>query len=143
MRQTTLVSYETHSADIQRIRQHVFVGEQGVPKELEFDGLDHSAQHALSVFDGQAVGTGRILDDGHIGRVAVLADMRGRGIGRSLMQALIAYGEKQAFPVLWLSAQCHAASFYEFFGFIRYGAVFYEAGIEHISMRKVFTSSAN
>ena len=68
-----ICNYESHTKEICAIRHKVFVGEQNVPVELEIDGLDDEAKHALAFVDGVPIGTGRILSDGHIGRVAVLS----------------------------------------------------------------------
>jgi predicted GNAT family N-acyltransferase len=117
------------------IRHQVFVVEQKVPPELELDDHDAVSTHAL-VFagQGQVVGTGRLLPDGHIGRVAVLASWRGKGAGQAVMNALMQHARKQGYPQVELSAQCHAQAFYERLGFKAYGAAYMEAGIEHIAM---------
>jgi len=67
-----ICDYKSNIEDICAIRYEVFVDEQNVPEELEIDGLDGEAKHVLAFVDGLPIGTGRILDDGHIGRVAVL-----------------------------------------------------------------------
>jgi len=77
-----ICDYESNTEDICSIRYEVFVDEQNVPEELEIDGLDNEAKHVLAFVDGVPIGTGRILSDGHIGRVAVLKDYRGFGIGK-------------------------------------------------------------
>ena len=77
--------WSADSAALMAVRNTVFVKEQGVPVELEQDGLDPSCAHVLALEDGTPVGTGRITEKGHIGRVAVLASHRGRGIGTCLL----------------------------------------------------------
>ena len=84
-----ICDYKSHTEDICAIRYEVFVGEQNVPEELEIDGLDGEAKHVLAFVDDLPIGTGRILGDGHIGRVAVLRDYRGLGIGKMIMKELI------------------------------------------------------
>ena len=84
-----ICDYESHTEDICAIRYEVFVDEQNVPEELEIDGFDGEAKHVLTFVDGVPMGTGRILSDGHIGRVAVLKNYRGLGIGKSIMKELI------------------------------------------------------
>ena len=96
------------------IRREVFVREQGVPLQLELDKWDPSCEHAL-VFDenGIAIATGRLLPDGHIGRVAVLQDYRGLGVARSIIHALLEHASRRAGSVQ--NAQADAALFYQMF----------------------------
>ena len=125
--------------DAMPIRHDVFIVEQHVPPELELDEFDAVSTHVVAYLeDGQPVGTGRLLPDGHIGRVAVLKPWRGRGIGRMIMQALMQQARRQGLPGVELSAQYHARSFYEDMGFQAEGDIYMEAGIEHIAMRLAF-----
>ncbi len=120
------------------VRYDVFVHEQKVPEEEEVDGLDEEARHIL-VFDGDTpVGTGRMLSDGHIGRIAVLKAYRGQGIGTTVMQRFIAMARESGLQSVWLSSQCHAVEFYNKLGFIEYGEIYLDAGIDHIDMKLVF-----
>ena len=138
MNTTTIIcDYEPHTDDICAIRYEVFVDEQNVPKELEIDGLDGEAKHVLTFVDGLPIGTGRILSDGHIGRVAVLKNYRGLGIGKSIMKELIKCAQDMSLEKVWLSSQWHAHSFYLDLGFVCVGEVYKEAGIEHIKMFRV------
>jgi hypothetical protein len=133
-----VVDYATQCAPIRRIRDEVFVGEQGVPAELEHDDQDATAIHVLAFADGVPIGTGRITPEGKIGRMAVLASHRGRGGGRLILDELVAIAVRQALGRVYCSAQCHAIPFYERMGFIAYGPVFVEAGIEHRHMERSF-----
>jgi predicted GNAT family N-acyltransferase len=119
----------------QAIRMEVFVQEQNVPAELEMDQMDAVCIHAIA-YDGAgvAVGTGRLLPDGHIGRMAVRKSARGSGVGGQLLQVLMARAHARGDRVLALSAQTHAAPFYQRHGFVIEGDEFYEAGIAHINM---------
>jgi predicted GNAT family N-acyltransferase len=123
-------------ASIRHVRETVFIDEQRVPRELEFDERDPYCRHVL-VFDGDSpVGTGR-LDLGYggkVGRVAVVAAHRRGGVGTAIMERLheIARGALQ--PRLWCNAQLTAVPFYERLGYVRSGAVFVEAGIDHVRM---------
>ena len=138
MNTTTIIcDYEPHTDDICAIRYEVFVDEQNVPEELEIDGLDGKAKHVLAFVDGVPIGTGRILSDGHIGRVAVLKNYRGLGIGKSIMKELIKCAQDMSLEKVWLSSQWHAYSFYLDLGFVCVGEVYKEAGIEHIKMFRV------
>ncbi|MCC8979133.1 GNAT family N-acetyltransferase [Bradyrhizobium acaciae] len=119
------------------IRTSVFVEEQGVPMELEWDDMDTSSWHALAFADdGAPVATGRLLPDGHIGRMAVLKAARGTGIGARVLDALMAKAAELGYPELILNAQTQAEPFYARVGFARVGLEFEEAGIPHIEMRK-------
>ena len=117
------------------VRESVFVKEQQVPPELEWDGLDESCLHLLAEdARGRPIGTGRLLPDGHIGRMAVLEPWRGRGVGTALLRALMEEGRKRGFEQLVLNAQVSAIPFYERAGFRAKGAVFDDAGIPHRRM---------
>jgi predicted GNAT family N-acyltransferase len=135
MNTTTIIcDYEPHTDDICAIRYEVFVDEQNVPEELEIDGFDGEAKHVLTFVDGLPIGTGRILSDGHIGRVAVLKNYRGLGIGKSIMKELIKCAQDLSLEKVWLSSQWHAHSFYLDLGFVCVGEIYKEAGINHIKM---------
>lgn len=123
------------SALLRQVRESVFVMEQHVPAELEWDGIDAECVHALAVSqDGKAIGTGRLLRDGHIGRVAVLREWRGQGVGKRLMEFLMAEARSRHYPRLLLNSQVSAVPFYERIGFVTRGDEFDEAGIPHLEM---------
>ena len=89
---TALVSWKDAADALSDIRRRVFIDEQGVPPELEWDGLDTSAMHVMATSrEGEAIGTARLLPDGQIGRMAVLAQWRGTGVGTAMLQRLIAH----------------------------------------------------
>lgn len=134
------------------LRHEVFVVGQGVPEDLERDDLDETAEHVVALRDGTLVGTGRLLDgrtdeEGRlvpgtqgsvatVGRMAVAAGGRGVGVGRALLDRLVARAEERGILVVELHAQVHARGFYEQAGFTPYGEVYLEAGIEHVGMRR-------
>jgi predicted GNAT family N-acyltransferase len=119
------------------VREAVFVVEQGVPPEIERDDWDSRCDHALAIDSaGRVVGTGRLLPDGHIGRMAVLADCRGRGVGGLILAALVARAGERGMRRVVLNAQTHAAPFYARHGFVALGAEFVEAGIPHVAMAR-------
>jgi len=122
-------------ADAQTIRLEVFVQEQHVPAELEMDDKDAVCLHAVA-YDahGTPIATGRLLPDGHIGRMAVRKPHRGSGIGGLLLQGLMAQAKARGDQSVVLSAQTHAAPFYLRHGFVKQGDEFFEAGIAHIEM---------
>ncbi|WP_284041408.1 GNAT family N-acetyltransferase [Vreelandella olivaria] len=116
------------------IRRIVFIEEQRVPQEEEWDGHDSESIHLIATLGSEPVGTARLLPDGHIGRVAVLANARGTGIGYQLMEAAIHTARQAGHAKAELSAQVHALPFYERLGFEAHGKVFMDAGIPHREM---------
>ena len=118
------------------IRFEVFVAEQGVPPGIELDDLDERCTHALAFDDGKPVGTGRLLPDGHIGRMAVLRNWRGRGIGSLILRELVETARQRGVREIALSAQVHALAFYRAHGFATEGDIYQEAGIAHQAMRR-------
>lgn len=117
-----------------QIRFRVFVEEQQVPVEEELDERDAECLHFLLRVDGVPAGTARLLPDGHIGRVALLAPYRGTGLGRTLMQAVIDEARRRGHTTLALAAQTHAIDFYARLGFVVHGPEFLDAGIPHRDM---------
>lgn len=128
-------TWESNESAIKSIRMPVFVLEQNVPYQIDFDQNDAQAVHWVA-FDQehQPVGTARLLKDGHFGRMAVLKDFRHKGVGRLIMLAAIDYAKNLGMPTIYLNAQLPAEKFYESLEFERYGETFFEANIEHIGM---------
>ena len=134
------VSFAEAEPALHAVREQVFVQEQQVPLELEWDGLDAEALHVLAVdAKGRPVGTGRMLADGHIGRVAVLPTWRGRGVGRALVAALLELARRRGLHRVRLAAQTEAIGFYETLGFAAHGPEFMDAGIPHRHMEREVT----
>jgi predicted GNAT family N-acyltransferase len=121
------------------IRRAVFIEEQGVPEELEWDADDADAIHLLAVAgDDTPIGCARLLPDGHLGRMAVLQTWRGKGVGRVLLQKALELARAQGHTIVLLSAQTHAAGFYRRHGFVAQGDEYLEAGIPHLAMKISF-----
>lgn len=122
------------------VRERVFVDEQGVPPNLEYDDLGSEAIHAVARVDDEAVGTARLrtLEDatGRIERVAVLAPHRGRGIGRQLMETLEGVARADGIDRIVIHAQVTAEPFYHSIGYETESDVFQEAGMDHVEMAK-------
>lgn len=135
MLEVRLLQWDAAQADAKRIRFTVFVEEQRVPADLEMDEHDALCLHALAYAAGRAVATGRLLPDGHIGRMAVLKEWRGRGAGRAMLRRLIGAARARGDREVVLSAQLHAVGFYRAEGFATDGPVYEEAGIPHQEMR--------
>ena len=118
------------------VRTTVFVDEQQVPVEIERDGRDAECIHVLARdLDGHPVGAGRLMPDGRIGRMAVLRDWRGSGVGGAMLVELMAEARRRGMPEVYLHSQSHAQAFYARHGFAVDGVEYQEAGIPHIGMR--------
>ena len=131
-----LLPWESARKHAAPIRYTVFVEEQGVPRDIELDEMDPRCIHAVAFEDDKAVATGRLLPDGHIGRMAVLKEWRGRGIGGQILNALMNEARARGDREVALSAQVHATAFYRAHGFVEEGAEYLEAGIAHRDMRR-------
>ena len=124
-------------AAISALRTAVFVHEQQVPPEEEYDGRDPQARHVIAERpDGTVIGTGRLMPDGRIGRMAVARAWRGAGVGRGVLDALIACAVEDGFASVTLNAQIAALGFYARSGFAPAGPEFLEAGIRHRRMER-------
>ncbi len=121
---------------IREVRTEVFIDEQHVAPEEEWDGIDDQCLHVL-VLDasGKPVATGRLLPDGKIGRMAVRKPWRGKGVGGEILELLVDEARSRGHEYVKLAAQTHAIPFYEKFGFRRYGDEFMDAGIPHYWMK--------
>jgi len=121
---------------LREVRTLVFIEEQHVPPEEEWDGVDDQCLHVLA-FDAndEPIATGRLLPDGKIGRMAVLKEWRGKGVGSAILELLMDEAREQGHPAVKLAAQIHAIPFYEKFGFKVYGDEFMDAGIPHYWMK--------
>ena len=130
-----LISWHDGEPLLRALREKVFIQEQNVPAELEWDGLDNSCHHALALSsNGEAIGCGRITPDGHIGRVAVLPDWRRKHIGTAILELLVDFARAQHYSHVELNAQVQAIPFYQQFGFEAVGEVFLDANIPHRKM---------
>jgi len=129
-----VADWQKDNADLRRIREAVFIAEQSVAPELEWDTEDADVVHFLAFERDYAIGTARLLPDGHIGRVSVLKDWRGLKVGDRLLQAVIVEAERRGLKRQMLSAQVHATAFYERHGFKVVSSEFLEAGIPHVDM---------
>ncbi|TVP85958.1 MAG: GNAT family N-acetyltransferase [Thioalkalivibrio sp.] len=136
-------SWPADRVALQTVRCEVFVKEQNVPRSLEFDGLDATALHWLALTpEEEPVGTLRLLPSGQIGRMAVMRDHRGRGIGSRLLNHAIAAAEAHGWDEVWLNAQYASRGFYAPHGFIVISDIFEDAGIPHQRMLRRMTRKA-
>jgi len=129
-------TYAENEDKIRAVRHKVFVEGQSVPEELEIDGKDRSCFQVLLIKNDEAIGTGRMERDGHIGRIAVLEEYRGMNFGSMIMSKLEDIAEKNGIISTYLNSQKQAIPFYIKLGYEPVGDYFMEAGIEHIKMIK-------
>lgn len=125
------------AAEAKSIREQVFIQEQRIAPEDEWDAQDAVALHFVVYATGQAIATARLLENHSIGRVAVLKSQRGLGVGRVLMQHIIQVAKQQR-PWVKLSAQEHAIPFYQSLSFQVEGESYLDCGIPHVDMRLIF-----
>lgn len=119
------------------VRREVFIEEQGVPEEMEWDADDAASLHFLALdAAGRPIGCARLLPDGHIGRMAVLPAWRSRGVGQALLDAAIRAARARGDAIVRLSSQTQAVGFYVRAGFVAEGDAYEEAGIPHVAMLK-------
>jgi predicted GNAT family N-acyltransferase len=136
--------YQTDFQDLRRVREPVYVVEQNVPIELEWDALDPLCFHVIARdADDRPIGTGRLTPEGKIGRMAVLREWRGRGVGEALLQALVDRARSVGWTEVQLNAQVGAIEFYARYGFVPFDDEFEEAGIAHQSMRRTLEPISN
>jgi len=127
--------WQEDACALKAIRTQVFVEEQGVPQEMEWDDADDTSLHFIASSDqGEPIGTARLMANGQIGRMAVLKPWRGRGVGDALLRAVLSQALTTGHPPPFLNAQAYAVDFYARHGFKVRGQRFMEAGIPHYKM---------
>jgi predicted GNAT family N-acyltransferase len=132
----SLVCWHDGEPLLKSVREAVFIRDQGIPPELEWDGLDEQCRHALVLSSqGEAIGCGRMLANGHIGRIAVLPKWRKQKVGTAIVEALLDYACGHDYPQVDVDAQTYAVPFYRSFEFVEEGGIFQDAGLPHIKMR--------
>ena len=141
-----LTQWNQHQSELKSIREQVFIQEQNVPIELEWDNEDETALHLLAQVEVKdkslAIGTARIIinnEHAHIGRMAVLSQWRNQGVGAKILQACIDICQQHGVKQIALNAQTVAIPFYQKVGFQVIGDEFMDAGIPHKKMQLVFT----
>ncbi|NJK40740.1 MAG: GNAT family N-acetyltransferase [Acaryochloridaceae cyanobacterium SU_2_1] len=137
-----LTAYADQASQIFKIRQQVFHQEQGIAADLDMDGEDDHAEQFIAYIQGQPVGIARMRAYGHqltqakIERVAVLPEFRGQGIGRAILEKMLAHARQQDFATALVYAQEASIPFYEQLGFCKQGKTFIQAGIPHLALTK-------
>lgn len=131
----SLIAWHDGEPLLKSIREAVFIREQGISEALEWDGFDESCRHALALsLQGDAIGCGRMLPDGHIGHIAVLPQWRKQKVGTAIMEALLDYARAHDYHQVSVDAPLHSVSFYQSFGFVDQGEAFMDAGLPRIKM---------
>lgn len=132
----SLICWHDGEPLLKSVREAVFIHEQGIAPELEWDGADEQCRHALVLSaQGEAIGCGRMMSDGHIGRIAVLPKWRKQKVGTAIVEALLDYARAHDYPQVDVDAQTYAVPFYHGFEFVEEGVAFMDAGLPHIKMR--------
>jgi len=132
-----LVDWAEAGDGLRAVRRAVFIAEQAIPEDMEWDDFDAVCPHAIAEdANGNAVGCGRLLPDGHIGRLAVLRGWRGRGVGAALLAHLMDLARSRGHARAILEAQTRAMPFYVRHGFAAAGDEYLEAGIPHRTMTR-------
>ena len=130
------VNWTAEHSVLSQLRRTVFIEEQSVPEELEWDNDDETSIHFLALLGDTPVGTARLTPDGQIGRMAVLKQHRHKGIASTLLKAVLDRASQSGLEKVFLHAQADVVPLYEQFGFIKKGDIFLEASIEHQAMYK-------
>lgn len=137
-------SWEADLAALRAVREQVFLVEQQIPPGEEWDALDAKSHHVLARDrEGRPIGTGRLTPQHMIGRMAVLAEWRGKGVGEAIMHVLLEQARALRYPLVDLHAQSHAIAFYAKLGFASYGDEFDECGIAHRMMRMTLDAAGD
>ncbi len=133
-----ITHWDEAKSHVMPIRREVFINEQQVPEELEWDEFDQDALHAIVKKEQDVIGTARLIIDGQeakIGRMAIQKEYRDQGIGQKLLLTLIKTAKEKGAQECILHAQTHAIAFYAKSDFEPNGPIFDEAGIPHVEMR--------
>lgn len=133
------VKWHEMESHLRHIRTVVFIEEQNVPEDMEWDEYDKICAHVVAEMNGEYVATGRLLETGQIGRMAVLKAYRKSGIGSAILEKLLSIAKSKGMNSVFLNSQIDAVGFYKRFGFEEEGDVFDDAGIPHMKMNKQFT----
>ena len=130
-------TWKQNQQELKQIRTSVFIDEQQVPSNLEWDEFDEQSAHFLVLHDNNPIATARLKPDGQIGRMAVTQHHRNKGIGKQLLNTVLLYAKDNNYNMVYLHAQNRAINFYKKFNFILNGVEFLDAGIVHMAMYKI------
>jgi len=130
-------SWKQSRQELKQIRTSVFIEEQHVPTELEWDEFDEQSIHFLALLNNNPIATARLKPDGQIGRMAIIKNYRNKGIGTELLKTVLLQAKNYDYNMVYVHAQKQAVNFYKQFNFIHNGTEFMDAGIKHIAMYKL------
>lgn len=131
----SLVCWHDGEPLLKSVREAVFIREQGVLPELEWDGKDADCRHALALsLQGEAIGCGRMQPDGHVGHIAVLPQWRKQKVGMAIVEALLEYARAHDYQQISVDAQSQYVPFYRNYGFVEQGEPFMDAGAACVKM---------
>lgn len=130
-----MVTWASHQRQLRAVRTPVFIEEQAVTPEFEWDDIDATAVHLLATLDHEPIACLRIIEYKKIGRMAVLKNYRGRGLGAALLREAVAICKKQGSKSVYLSAQTHAIEFYRKAGFKQISDEYCDVDIPHVDMQ--------
>jgi predicted GNAT family N-acyltransferase len=130
------VKWQDAESYLRHIRTTVFIEEQQVPEELEWDEFDETCIHVICETNNDFIATARLLESGQIGRMAVLKEYRTKGVGSMMLEKILHIAELMKMKTVFLNSQIDAVDFYKKFGFVEEGGVFDDAGIPHRKMTK-------
>jgi len=130
-------SWKQSRQELKQIRTSVFIEEQHVPTELEWDEFDEQSIHFLALLNNNPIATARLKPDGQIGRMAIIKNYRNKGIGTELLKTVLLQAKNYDYNMVYVHAQKQAINFYKQFNFIHNGTEFMDAGIKHIAMYKL------
>lgn len=129
------MTWASHQPQLRAVRTPVFIEEQAVTPEFEWDDIDATAVHLLAMLNGEPIACLRVIDYKKIGRMAVLKDYRGCGLGAALLLEAVAICKKQGSKSVYLSAQTHAIEFYRKAGFRQTSDEYCDVDIPHVDMQ--------
>lgn len=135
------ISWADGQNELMQVRRKVFIEEQHVPEELEWDEFDTQSAHFLVYTNNTSIATARLKPDGQIGRMAVINQYRNKGIGKELLSTVISYAKNAGYSMVYLHSQQHAIRFYQQHGFTNNGPEFFDANILHQAMYKILDST--
>ena len=131
------VKWQDEESHLRHIRTTVFIEEQQVPEDMEWEEYDKTCVHVLATINNRPIATGRLLETGQIGRMAVLKSHRKQGVGSKMLEKMLSIAESMNMKAVFLNSQVDAIRFYNHFGFMEEGSVFDDAGIPHKKMIKL------
>jgi predicted GNAT family N-acyltransferase len=130
------VKWQDKKSHLRHIRTTVFIEEQHVPIDMEWDEYDETCVHVIAETNEEPIGTARLLESGQIGRMAVLKAYRNHGVATKMLEKQLSIAKSLKMNAVFLNSQIDVVEFYKKFGFVEEGGIFDDAGIPHRKMTK-------